>query len=347
MLLYMKPQQIGGPVSAMASMRADNDAGLFTGDETPFAFASGPWSTVRFAEGGRTVRPNLRFDFEVPSTADSSHLSRSWSRSGTRSYRMAPDEEYSPAIRRRLGDVSMGLSAVDVGFWMHSETPGTMVTAVVSIDRDGTQLAWFGKDLYADSTKQGGRLNCDFLLRDLAVAPDDIISVYLWKRGGAEAFIDDMDIYFIGTTIPGQERGKAIALDSLGHGGPTPLGYAGIQVKDMPVDTGRFRVGGPAPPTTVDAVPIGGTDRQWRFVPREGLAYLVDSNGTPTALVRPRSELTHKDVTHFERVVAETRPQGILLTGFDVDHATQGDASSTIAGTPAPFSMLLELPPPR
>ena len=96
--------------------------------------------------------------------------------------------------------------------------------------------------------------------------------------------------------------------------------------------------------TTVAAVPIGGTGQQWCFVPQEGVAYLTGTDGTPTAMLRPWSATSGTDITHFDRVVAEQQPQGILLTGFDVDN---DDGTERIAASPAPQAMILELSPRR
>lgn len=345
MMIGRSPRNVSGALPVAEAVRLNKDGGLITGDEAPFTLAAGPWSTVKYDVDGRTIRPNLRFDFELPSTADSSRLSRKWSHGGERSYLMGSGDEYSPAVRRHVQDVATTLSAVEVGFWMWSPSPKTLITAVVSIDRGSKQLAWFGKDLPADTgAVKGSRLNCSFLMRDLALEPSDIISVYFWKRGGAEAFVDDIDIYFHSAQVPGRTDGRAFALDSMGLGGLAPMGYATVSVKNVPLDTARFQPGNATMNTTVDAVPIGGTDKQWRFVPQEGVAYLVGADGTPTAMLRPWSAATGTDITHFERVIAEQRPQGILLTGFDVDSENGTDR---IAASPAPQAMLLELAPHR
>ncbi len=345
MLIGSSPRNISGTLPDAGAARLTKEGGLITGDEAPFAFAAGPWSTVKFDVDGRIIRPNMRFDFEVPSTSDTSRLSRKWSHGGERSYRMTSGDDYSPAVRRRVQDVATALSAVEVGFWMWSPSPKTLITAVVSIDRGSKQVAWFGKDLPADTgAARGSRLNCNFLIRDVALEPSDIISVYFWKRGGAEAFVDDIDIYFHSAQVPGRSEGTAFALDSMGVGGRFPMGYAALSVKSVPADTARFRGGIAAVNTTVDAVPIGGTDKQWRFVPQEGVAYLIDASGTPIAMLRPWSPTSHTDITHFERVVAERNAQGILLTGFDVDTE---DGTDRIASSPAPQAMILELAPRR
>ena len=345
LLIGSNPRNISGTLPTAGAARLTKEGGLFTGDEAPFAFAAGPWSTVKFDLDGSTVRPNLRFDFEVPVSADTVRLSRKWSHGGERSYRMAPGDDYSPAVRRRVQDVATTLSAVEVGFWMWSPSPKTLVTAVVSIDRGSKQLAWFGKDLPADTgAAQGSRLNCSFLMRDLALEPTDIISVYFWKRGGEEAFVDDIDLYFHSAEVPGRAGGTAFALDSMGVGGLVPMGYATVSVTEVPVDTVRFPAGGTAVNTTEAVVPIGGTDKQWCFVPQEGVAYLIDADGTPIAMLRPWSPTSRTDITHFERVVAERKPHGVLLTGFDVDN---GDGTDRIASYPAPQAMILELAPRR
>lgn len=315
---------------------------LSTGDEPPFSVASGPWSMVEFGRKGARLRPNLVFDFEDIPGGGSSQLSPEWAHSGQFAYRMAPGTEYSPAVRRHVRDVAGPLSAVEVGLWMWSPSPRTMLTAVVSIDRDNKQLAWFGKDLQADTAEHAGQqLNCNFLIRDLALEPDDIVSVYLWKRGGEAAFIDDMAIFFHSTEVPGRKLGHAPALDSLRPGGPTPLAYAKVSAQDVPVDSTRFRPGMPAPSTTLAAVAFGGGRGLWQFVPDEGLAWLKDPAGTPLALVRPWSPATHRDVLHYDRVVAESVPQGIRITGCDVARI---DGQERVAAIPAPVAVVLQLP---
>jgi len=345
MLIGKNPRSISGSVPDANTVRSGDGGGLLTGDGPPFAFAGGPWSTVKFDHDSVSIRPNLRFDFELPAEADSTNLSREWAHSGSWSYRMDGSEDYSPAVRRRVGDVSTSLSGVEVGFWMWSSSPKTLLTAVVSIDRGSKQLAWFGKDLPADpAATRGSRLNCNFLMRELDLKPSDIVSVYFWKRGGADAFVDDIDIYFHSAEVLGRSEGKAFALDSIGIGGLAPMGYAAVSLKEVAVENTRFKIGAAAMKTTVDAVHIGGSENQWRFVPQEGVAYLLNAEGTPIAMLRPWSVVSGTDITHFERVVAEPQPHGILLTGFDVDIV---NGNEVIASTPSPQAMLLELSPRR
>ncbi|HMN05137.1 MAG TPA: hypothetical protein PKD45_05360 [Flavobacteriales bacterium] len=340
-LLGRNPKPLAGPPPPAAQARPHGGEGLVTGDDPPFAYASGAWSMVTYGEGDAVIRPNLRFDFELPPGMDTSRLGREWARSGTRSYRMGRGDEYSPAVRRLVRDVAINLSAVEVGLWAWSPSPSTLLTVVVSIDRAGKQVAWFGKDLLADpAAKAGQRVNAQFLVRDTKIESDDVLSVYLWKRGGAEAFIDDMDIFFHSDEVPGRAQGRALALDSLLPDGPRPLHYAQVSITDVPVDTARFRVGGTAPATTVEAVPIGGTPRFWRFVPEEGTAWLQDAGGEQLELIRPWSTAANRDITHYDRVVATPLPQGLLLTGYDVEHAGEGER---IAGWPAPLALKLEI----
>ncbi|HRN36736.1 MAG TPA: hypothetical protein PLL18_07480 [Flavobacteriales bacterium] len=332
------PRMTNGTPPVAADMQA-GETGLLTGDPAPFGFATGPWSTVAFEADGHTVRPDLQFSFEVPPGSDTTLLSRQWSHSGARSYRMAAGDEYSPAIRRRVQDIALGFSAVEVGLWAWSPTPGVLVTAVVSIDRDGKQVAWFGKDMAIpeDTLRSGARLNGSFLLRDLALEPTDVVSVYLWKRGGKEAFIDDLDLFFHSGEVPGRKLGQAFPLDSTGK---AALGYADVVLQEVVPDPARFSAGAPAVNTTVDAIPIGGTGQRWQFKPDEGVAYLLDPVGQPAAMLRPWSATSGRDITHFDRVVAEPTAEGIRLTGFDV---VVKDGEERMASSPAPMAVTLQL----
>jgi hypothetical protein len=339
-LLGTDPRKLTGPPSISLGPEP-HGPGLFTGDEPPFSHASGPWSMVKYEENGQFIRPNCTFDFEIVLGMDSSRLDHQWSHSGEHAYRMAPGEEYSPAVRRRIRDVATHLAAVEVGLWSWSPSPHTLLTAVVSIDRGEKQLAWFGKDLQADTAAHGGqRLNGSFLIRDLPVEPNDIISVYLWKRGGAETFIDDMDIFFQSTEVPGRELGRALALDSLRTSGPAPPTYASLTVLDVPVDSALFKSNMPAPPTTLEAVLFGNGKYQLQFNPQDGFAWLQDPAGKPLALIRPWSPKAHRDVSHFDRVVAETVPQGVRITGCDV---VRDAGTDRIASHPAPLAVMLQL----
>lgn len=337
----LSQQGLSPPDSARGQVAAN---GLLTGDEQPFAFAAGPWSVVAMETEAGTLRPNLRFDFEPQGDLPTEQLSRAWARSGTHSFRMAPQTEYSPGVRRRIREVAVKLSAVEVGLWMRSASPKTLLTAVVSIDRGEAQLAWFGKDLRADTAAHGGqRLNASFLLRDQELQPQDIVSVYLWKRGGEEAFIDDLDIFFHSEEVPGKAGGQALPLDSLRPGGPAPWPYAAVSVRPAPVDDQRFRPGLPAPQTTTDAVAIGSSGRFWRFVPNDGLAWMQDTEGKPLALVRPWSQAVRGDVTHYDRVVAEPLPQGLLVTGCDV---VRNGGPARVAAEPPPMAVIIQLQDP-
>lgn len=336
-LIGRKPVQVGGPVPSKASVIQGK---LATGDEAPFSLASGPWSLVEFQKDGKHIRPNLQFDFERSPDEDTSRLSQQWAHSGSFSYHMDAGTEYSPAVRRQVMDVANRLSTIDIGFWARAAEEGTKLTAVVSIERDDKQVAWFGKDLAATTDSAGSRLNARFWVTDQQLEPADVVSIYFWKRGRAVVYVDDLDIFFHSSEVLGRTMGQPVALDSIGMGGPHFLGYAQATMNDLPVDTTRFRAGNEAVPTTTAAVPIGITGKQWKFIPQEGLAYLLDASGNAIALIRPRSVTTGVDITHFDRVIAEPWGPGIALTGFDVDMI---DGTGKIAEHPAPVSVWVQL----
>lgn len=334
-MLGRSPKRIGGQPPAVAAI-VQGATGILTGDPAPFTYASGLWSAVTYGSDGSAVHPNLQFDFEVPESGDQKGLSEAWARSGNRSYRMEAGEEYSPAIRRRAGDVATKLVNVDVGLWAWSSSPRTLLTAVVTLDRDQKQLAWFGKDLQADtSARSGQRLNAGFRMEHLDVQPGDVVSVYLWKRGGAEAFIDDMDLFFHSAEVPGRAQGEPVRLDAADPALPQ---YADMAVIPAAVDSSRFRPGMPAASTTLGAVPFGQGPMAWRFVPAQGLAFLQGPDGEDLALIRPFVD--GKDATHYDRVFAETDGTGVRLTSFDVERDGEMER---IAAVPAPWSVQLEL----
>lgn len=334
-----KPRSMNGPVAAGTG--AVVQGRLATGDEPPFSLASGAWSLTAYEQGGLMLRPNIQFDFERTADEDTTRLSRRWAHSGTYSYRMDAGTEYAPPIRRRLKDVATRLSSVDIGFWAWTPGNGVTVTAVVSIDRDGKQVAWFGKDIALPAAgAEGSRLNARFLIGDQALQPTDVVSAYFWKRGKDEAYLDDVDLFFHDTEVPDRVGGSPIALDSIRAGTLPYLVFAPVDVQDVAVDTLRFSVGREAPPATTEAVPLGTTGKRWKFVPQEGLAYLIDAGGLAIAMIRPWSPASGIDVSHYDRLVAEPDGPAILLTGFDV--AVRG-GKEWIQAVPAPSSVRVEL----
>lgn len=338
-LLGRKPRLLNGP--AAAGTVAVVQGKLATGDEPPFSLASGAWSLTAYEQGGKMIRPNLQFDFERAADEDTARLSRRWAHGGTYSYRMDAGTEYSPAIRRRLRDVAVRLASVDVGFWAWSSGSDVKVTAVVSIDRDGKQVAWFGKDIALSAADaEGSRMNARFLIGDQRLDTTDVVSVYFWKRGKEDAYLDDVDLFFHSSEVPGRRLGTPVALDSIAAGTQPYLVFAPVAVHDVVVDTLRFGAEKEAPPTTMDAIPFGTTGKRWKFVPQEGLAYLLDANDRAVALIRPWSSASGIDIAHFDRVLAEQAGEALLLTGFDV---AMRNGRAWVKAQPAPRSVRVEL----
>lgn len=116
------------------------------------------------------------------------------------------------ALQRRAGDVGEQLISISAGCMMKSAQPEPDVRIVIRIDHpDGTLLEWNEKRLITGEhvPNTWEPFNFEWLLRDLHVGPDDVISIFIDTDNREELMIDDMRIVFRSANIPAKSAGHA------------------------------------------------------------------------------------------------------------------------------------------
>lgn len=335
-------RQPNGPATAAVPhtpARPDtHDAGtLATDDPPPFDRPRADRSAPAITVNGRTLRPNLHFDME--SSADSSLLVRGIAHGGERSMLLKAAAEYGPAIRRRAGDVGAPLTAVAAGLWCRSDDPGLVI--VTTIHRGEEQRAWYGKELRAGEHAPGvwQRLQGELLLRDLDVADEDVITVYLWNKHRHDTWIDDMDVVFRSAEVLGRDSLRPHDLeDSTRTTRPLPFARVECLGAVDPAQVG-IRSGAP-PPASTETIALPGGALRWHYTPGDGVARLLDGAGRARCLVRPWCTGLG-DLLGFERVHVTTGAEGLRLVGYDVDRTQDG--TLRVAAVPAPKGALVRM----
>ncbi|MBV6404139.1 MAG: hypothetical protein IT228_02110 [Flavobacteriales bacterium] len=335
-------RQPNGPTTAAmphSPARPDthNAGTLATDDPPPFDRPRADRSAPAITVNGRTLRPNLHFDME--SSADSSLLVRGIAHGGERSMLLKAAAEYGPAIRRRAGDVGAPLTAVAAGLWCRSDDPGLVI--VTTIHRGEEQRAWYGKELRAGEHAPGvwQRLQGELLLRDLDVADEDVITVYLWNKHHHDTWIDDMDVVFRSAEVLGRDSLRPHDLeDSTRTTRPLPFARVECLGAVDPAQVG-IRSGAP-PPAGTEAIALPGGALRWHYTPGDGVARLLDGTGRARCLVRPWCPGLG-DLLGFERVHVTTGAEGLRLVGYDVDRTQDG--TLRVAAAPAPKGALVRM----
>ncbi len=106
---------------------------------------------------------------------------------------------YGPALVRRIGDVTDSLVAIAFGVDLRCADPDPDLRLCLRIDAaDGTNRAWNAKQLRSDEHVPGAveRFNFEWILRDLAVHPDDRVSAFVHQRSGRAASLHRVDLVF-------------------------------------------------------------------------------------------------------------------------------------------------------
>lgn len=88
----------------------------------------------------------------------------------------------SPAISRRIGDVSKDPVAIAIGALVRCAEPDLDLRAIIRIDgADGHPVEWNEKRLRGDEHVPGQwyRFDFEWLLRDVRVSPSDVATVFL------------------------------------------------------------------------------------------------------------------------------------------------------------------------
>lgn len=294
-------------------------------------------SDMQMRLGSHVIAPNVRFDME--SSADTTWLSREQAHTGVSSLLL--DKEYGPAFRNKVGDVAVGLDAIGVSMWLHCDGADPRSTIVVSIERAGTQTAWFGKELSAKEHEPGvwQRFQALFAIGDIEVMDDDLISVYLWNRGKERVFVDDMDLYFMSKDI----HGGAGTVHGIGSDAPRLSSMRFIPIARVELlSPGRFGVvpGEPAPDPKERSWPFGREDRATlHFAKGDAVGMITAFNGDTIGRMRAWVPQLEKDLFGFERVLIRPGGNGRLsIIGFDIDPGNGADDTPTVAYDPAPVA---------
>ena len=198
---------------------------------------------------------------------------------------------YSPAIRLRAGDVAEDLATVATGCWLSCAAAWPRIGFVMTIERGGEQVAWFGKDLRANEHEPGKweRFNAEFLLRETKVLPGDSIIYYIWNRDRDPLFVDDLDLFFHSANVPGRPLGAAVHVDSLtSKDMPLPFAPCTCEPFQLLERSRRKIIGEPVDslgqPLDSARVARGFTWYRTSVMP---LAELRDADGKRIAWVRP------------------------------------------------------------
>lgn len=319
-------------------------------DPSPFSSADGSVSEVSIEREGHTLRPNLHFSFEDSNARRSPLVTAERVRTGGYALQM-DGEEYSPPIKRRAGDVADGLASVACGFWLYCEDTDPRISIVLTVERgDGEQVAWFGKDLKASEHTPGKweRFNAEFLMRETPAQPDDSLVLYIWNRDEEDLSIDDMDLFFISTEVPGRELGSAAHLDSLAPGQlPLPFAQCGCTPFQALAVLQQKLIGQPSD-SAGEVVPhVALWDGfSWFYTPGMAVAEIRNAQDVPVAVVRPFCSELGVDLLSYERVVVRNIGQhGVHILSFDVDML---NGRSVVARKPPPVAaeLTISLPTP-
>ena len=138
-------------------------------------------------------QPTLFYDFECPQSTFFTRTDSAFSGEGVLS-----GSRLSTAIVRRAGDVAEQLTSISAGFMLRCASPAPDVRIVIRIDHpDGTLLEWNEKRLLAGEHRpaEWERFNFEWILRDLPIGADDLISVFL-VCDEKELIVDDLSIVF-------------------------------------------------------------------------------------------------------------------------------------------------------
>ncbi len=309
-------------------------------DPSPFSSADGLVSEVSIEREGHTLRPNLHFSFEDSSAHRSPLITTERTRTGGHALGLG-GEEYSSPIKRRAGDVAEGLASVATGFWLYCKDTEPRISIVLTVERgDGEQVAWFGKDLKATEHTPGKweRFNAEFLMRGTPVLPDDSLVLYIWNRDEEDLFVDDMDLFFISTEVPGRGSGTATPLDSLAPGHfPLPFAqYSCAPFQALAVLQKKL-IGQPSDSVgeVVPRVELW-NGFSWYHAPNMAVAEIRNADDVPVAIIRPFCAGLGVDLLSFERVVVRNIGQNsVYILAFDVELL---NGQAVVARQPAPVA---------
>lgn len=313
------------------------------GDDAPFDQACAHRSSAQFTAGTRTIVPNLHWDMEE--SADPGRLSDAHAYSGRRSMHIPDDMEYSPGVCRLVKDVADTLQHISTGFWLYSEEDSLRLTLVITIKRGEEQLHWFGKDVRHDEYTAGSwqRFNASFPVDGSSFTGEERICLYLWNRASREFFVDDWDLVFRSTRIPGWQAAPGIDLEQAERP-RDPLPFIIVaQVRAADPAAYGIHVGRTAPARTTASLDLPGPGSLSLHLP-EGAAVglLRDRSGKAVGLLRAWHPLIGRDLLTFEQCHLKAVDDGILIIGHDVDtHPTSG--LPVVAADPAPLAYVLQL----
>lgn len=138
-------------------------------------------------------QPTLFYDFECPQSTWFTATNGAYSGQGVMN-----GPWLSTAIMRRVGDVSDELVSISIGFMMKCPAPSPDVRVVIRIDHaDGSLLEWNEKNLRTieHRVNEWERVNFEWILRDLSISPDDLVSLFVIGDDN-DVWLDDLSIVF-------------------------------------------------------------------------------------------------------------------------------------------------------
>jgi hypothetical protein len=299
-------------------------------------------TSVVFVLGDRVIRPNWRWNMEGSDEAD--RYSTLHAYSGERSLHIGTDMEYGPSLCSLVKDAADTLQEISTGLWLYAEMEDLRLTLVVTIHRAEEQVHWLGKDLRRDEYVPGRwqRFNASFPVDGSTFTGAERVCIFLWNREHGELFVDDWDVVFRSTRIPGRQAAPGIDLEQEGRTRAVLpfITVSGARQAD-PAAHG-VRVGQPALDPATDPVALpGAAGHRLHLSEHAAVGILRDRSGNTVGLLRAWHPLIGRDLFTFERRHLNAVEDGILIVAYDMDtDPTSGPP--IVAAEPAPQAYVLQ-----
>jgi hypothetical protein len=302
-------------------------------------------TSVVFVWGDRSIRPNWHWNMEGSDQADRTSTLHAYS--GGRSLHIGTDMEHGPSICSLVKDAADTLQEISTGYWLYAEEEDLRLTLVVTIHRGEEQVHWFGKDLRGDEYVPGRwqRFNASFPVDGSTFTGAERVCVHLWNREHAELFVDDWDVVFRSTRIPGRQAAPGIDLEQEGRTRAVLPFITVVGARRADPAAHGVQVGQLAPDPSTDPVALpGATGHLLHLSEHDAVGILRDRSGNTVGLLRAWHPLIGRDLFTFERRHLKAAADGVLIVAYDVDtDLTSG--LSIVAAEPAPQAYVLQLDP--
>src|SRR5688572_16807317 len=120
--------------------------------------------------------------------------------SGKHSYLLTSGNSYSPAITRKINEVSSGpIALVTISVWVKPTRSKFNAEIVVILKNpQGDEYFWEGRNIEKGKIEKGvwTKHRAQMKLPVDKISPEDQIVVYLWNKGNSDIIIDDMEVVY-------------------------------------------------------------------------------------------------------------------------------------------------------